>query len=210
MENVLILGDSYSTFQGFVPEGYDIYYSERQRPETDVTKVSQTWWHQVMEKAGLNLVHNNSWSGSTICYTGYNNRDCSHSSSFIYRLRQLVAEGFFEKNEIHKVFLFGGTNDSWSDAPLGEEKFADWQEQELYCVLPAIGCICKLLKDTLPKADIYCLLNTEIKGKIIACMEKACETFGLIPVHFDHIDKRCGHPTIRGMQDIRDGVLEAL
>ena len=210
MKNVLILGDSYSTFQGFVPEGYEIYYSERKRPETDVTKVSQTWWHQVMAEAKLNLVHNNSWSGSTIGYTGYNNRDCSRSSSFIYRMRQLIAEGFFEKNEIHKVFLFGGTNDSWSDAPLGEEKFADWQEQELFCVLPAIGCICKLLKDTLPDADIYCLMNTEIKDEIIACMEKACEKFGLIPVHFDHIDKHCDHPTIQGMQDIKNSVLRVL
>ena len=210
MDNVLILGDSYSTFRGFVPEGYAVYYSEKQRPETDVTKVEQTWWHQVMEKAGLNLVHNNSWSGSTIGYTGYEGKDCSQSSSFIYRLRQLIAEGFFEKNEINKVFLFGGTNDSWSDAPLGEETFSDWQEQALFCVLPAVGYICKLLKDTLPQAEIYCLLNTEIKEEIIACMEKACEKFGLIPVHFACIDKRSGHPTIQGMQDICEAVCKAL
>ena len=105
--NTIILGDSYSTFASFIPDGYLSYYSENERPETDVTKVSQTWWFQVMEAANLNLVLNNSWSGSTIGYTGYNNSDCSESSSFIYRLKQLIEDGFFEKNEIHKVFVFG-------------------------------------------------------------------------------------------------------
>ena len=98
--NTIILGDSYSTFEGFVPEGYDIYYFENGYSDTDVTKVSQTWWHQVVDEADLNLILNNSWSGSTIGYTGYDNVDCSKSSSFIYRLKQLIAEEFFVKNKI--------------------------------------------------------------------------------------------------------------
>ena len=100
----LIFGDSYSTFKGFIPDGYAVYYSEEERPETDVTKVSETWWHQVINEANLNLVLNNSWSGSTIGYTGYNNSDCSKSSSFIYRLKELIENGFFTNNKIDKVF----------------------------------------------------------------------------------------------------------
>ena len=98
--NTIIFGDSYSTFEGFIPDGYATYYFENKRPETDVTRVSQTWWHQVCEEANLNLVQNNSWSGSTIGYTTYNNTDCSKTSSFIYRLRRLIENGFFDKNEI--------------------------------------------------------------------------------------------------------------
>ncbi len=94
-KNILIFGDSYSTFEGYVPKGYAVYYSENERPETDVTKVEQTWWHQVVNEGNYNLVLNNSWSGSTIGYTGYNNSDCSKSSSFIYRFKKLAAEGFF-------------------------------------------------------------------------------------------------------------------
>ena len=41
--NTVIFGDSYSTFENFIPDGYAVYYSEKERPETDVTKVSQTW-----------------------------------------------------------------------------------------------------------------------------------------------------------------------
>ena len=208
--NVIIFGDSYSTFKGFVPDGYAVYYSENERPETDVTKVEQTWWHQVVENAELNLILNNSWSGSTIGYTGYNNTDCSKSSSFIYRLKQLIENGFFAKNQIDTVFVFGGTNDSWSNAPLGEIKYSDWEEKDLFSVLPAICYFLNLLKETLPQTKIYCLINTKIKPEIASCMKNACKTYNITPVTFDKIDKKCGHPTIQGMKEIRDCVLNTL
>lgn len=209
-EKLMILGDSYSTFKGYVAEGCAIYYSPAERPETDVRRVEETWWYQVCQKADLELVLNNSWSGSTICYTGYNNTDCSASSSFIYRFRRLIAEGFFEKNPIDKLFLFGGTNDSWADAPLGEEQYGHWQEADLYCVLPAICNLLQLLKQTLPKAQIYCLINTKLKPQIESCMLHACEKYGITPVTFEHIHKRCDHPTVAGMQDIAEQVLRAI
>ena len=204
------MGDSYSTFKGYVPEGYAIYYSENERPETDVTQVSQTWWYQVVEKADLKLVLNNSWSGSTIGYTGYNNTDCSKSSSFIYRLRQLIENDFFAKNQIDTVFVFGGTNDSWSNAPLGEIKYSDWEEKDLFSVLPAVCYFLNLLKETLPQTKIYCLINTEIKPEIASCMKNACEKYHITPITFNSIDKKCGHPTIQGMKNIKDSVLKVM
>ena len=208
--NTIIFGDSYSTFEKFIPDGYEVYYSENQRPETDVTAVAQTWWHQVVDEAKLTLILNNSWSGSTIGYTGYDNIDCSKSSSFIYRLRQLIENGFFVENQIDTAFVFGGTNDSWSDAPLGEEKYGDWDETDLFSVLPAICYFLNLLKQTLPQAKIYCLVNTEIKPEIISCLKNACERYNITPVTFDKIDKKSSHPTIQGMKDIKERVLSVL
>ena len=208
--NVIIFGDSYSTFENFIPNGYAAYYSENERPETDVIKVEQTWWHQVVKNAALNLILNNSWSGSTIGYTGYNNVDCSKSSSFIYRLKQLIENGFFVENKIDTVFVFGGTNDSWSNAPLGEIKYSGWEEKDLFSVLPAVCYFLNLLKETLPQTKIYCLINTEIKPEIASCMENACEKYHITPITFNSIDKKCGHPTIQGMKDIKSSVLNAL
>ena len=208
--NTLIIGDSYSTFKGYIPEEYAAYYSEEGRPETDVTKVEQTWWYQVCEKEGLRVVHNNSWSGSTIGHTYYGGVDCSKTSSFIFRLRQLIERGFFEENEIHTVFVFGGTNDSWADAPLSEPKFEGWEEKDLFSVLPAICYLLDLLRKTLPQAKIYCLINTDLKEEIVCCMKEACEKTNSTPITFDRIDKNCDHPTIRGMNDIKDGVLRVL
>ena len=210
LNNAIIFGDSYSTFEGFVPDGYDIYYFENGYSDTDVTKVSQTWWHQVAEEADLNIILNNSWSGSTIGYTGYDNVDCSKTSSFIHRLVELKENSFFDDHKIDTVFVFGGTNDSWSDAPLGEVKFSDWKENELYFVLPAISYFLNLLKETLPQAKIYCLINTELKPEIASCMKQACEKYDITPVTFDNIDKICGHPTIQGMKDIKEGVMRVL
>ena len=209
-KNLLIFGDSYSTFKGFIPEGYLAYYSENGRPETDVTQVSETWWYQVVNEAKLNLVLNNSWSGSTICYTGYENKDCSQTSSFIRRLRNLIDEGFFAENNIDKVFVFGGTNDSWCGAPLGEIKKDNWINDDLYNILPAIYCFFDLLKKALPNAEIYCLINTGLKEEVALALEDAAQIYNITPIVFDKIDKQCGHPTIEGMKDIKNAVLNVI
>lgn len=209
--NAMIFGDSYSTFRGYIPEGYAVYYHEAEGQEnTDVRKVTETWWHQVVSETGLNLIQNNSWSGSTVCHTGYNNTDCSKTNSFIYRLRKLTEEGFFQENRIDTVFVFGGTNDSWADDPLGTLKFDDIQEADLFCVLPGISYFLQTLKNTLPQADIYCLINTELKPEIADGFLQVCQKTGITPVTFDYIDKNCGHPTVQGMADIKNGVLRLL
>ena len=208
--NALIFGDSYSTFKGCVPVGYPAYYSEIESTETDVTQVSQTWWYQVIKEANINLILNDSWSGSTIGYTGYDNKDCSKTSSFIYRLKQLIDNGFFTKNQIDTVFVFGGTNDSWSNAPLGETMYNDWQQKDLFSVLPAVCYFLNELKQILPYAKIYCLINTDIKIEIASCMKNACEKFNITPITFGEIDKKCGHPTIQGMKDIKNQVIASV
>lgn len=209
-KNAIILGDSYSTFAGFVPEGYAVWYPTNYEDDTAVRDVSQTWWHQVMEEANLNLLLNNSWSGSTVSYTGYYHVDCSETSSFIFRLKQLIENGFFTHNEIHKVFVFGGTNDSFIDAPLGEVMYSDWKKEDLYAVLPAICYFLHLLRDTLPYADIYCLINTELKPEITACLQDASKKYDAIPVTFESIDKVYEHPTAQGMSEIKNTVLNVL
>lgn len=163
----------------------------------------------MVENAALNLVLNNSWSGSTIGYTGYDNKDCT-DSSFIYRLKYLIEKGFFDNNKIDTAFVFGGTNDSWANAPLGEIKYSDWEDADLYFVLPAVCYFLNLIKQTLPQAKIYCLINTELKPEIASCMKDACAKYHITPITFNTIDKKSGHPTIQGMKDIRESVLSVL
>ena len=107
LKNLLILGDSYSTYEGYIPEDYRFYYSMLGRPNMDVTRmtVDQTWWKRVIDQVGGNLVQNNSWSGSTVCYTSLNGEDCSQTNSFIYRYKQLYKSGFFADNDINTIFI---------------------------------------------------------------------------------------------------------
>ena len=206
MKNVMIFGDSYSTFRGHIPEGYAVYYSEKDRPETDVRSVEQTWWYPMLRDMGVSLVLNNSWSGSTLCYTGYGQSDCSKTSSFIHRLDVLIEEGFFEKNEIDTVFIFGCTNDSWANSPLGDIKLEGQTEEELFCVCPAIAYFIGKVRATLPEARVIFIINTDLKPEIGEAVKAASEHFGTEYIELKYIDKRCGHPTIKGMSDIREQI----
>ena len=206
-KNVIIFGDSYSTFENYIPEGNAIYYPNE---PTGVTNVTETWWHQIVTEKNYNLLLNDSWSGSTLCHTGYGNADCSKTSSFIYRLNKLISEGFFEKNQIDTVFVYGAINDNSAGSPLGEIKYNNFKEEDLFCVLPAIAYFIKTLKSVAPKADIYCLVNTEMKPEIVEGFEKACENLCATAIVFEKIDKINGHPTVQGMKDIKDKVLEYL
>ena len=211
--NLLILGDSYSTYKGCIPEGYAPYYSEEgeeiSHPVSKM-KMEDTWWYKFREMTGANIVQNNSWSGSPICYTGYENKDCSTSSSFLYRYRKLREDGFFKLNKIDTVILLGGTNDSWAEIPLGEEKYSDFKEEEFYTVLPAICCLMtELARDLLPETKVLVVANCGIKDEIINCFKNGGERLGL-QVHCLHdIDKSDGHPTPLGMSQIAEQVKSA-
>ena len=95
--NTFILGDSYSTFEDYIPEGYTAYYKKAGRAETDVISVNQTCWHMLLEETDSTLVRNCSYSGTTICHTGYNGTDCKNIS-FVARFDKLLAENFFAEN----------------------------------------------------------------------------------------------------------------
>lgn len=49
-QTVAVLGDSYSTFEGFIPKGYATWYTTAVQKATDVNKVEQTWWWQVIKE----------------------------------------------------------------------------------------------------------------------------------------------------------------
>ena len=206
MEKLMIFGDSYSTYEGYIPQGYACYYSGHRESPPDLDCVEKTWWKSLVNECGYELVLNNSWSGSTIGYTGYNNSDCSHSSSYIYRFETLLANGFFDANKIDKLIVFGGTNDSWSNAPLGEFKIGNIEEQELYCVLPAISRMAERLSVVLPDTKVYFIGNCDIKSEITDAMAEACAHYGHTYIALSGIDKVNGHPTALGMAQIKDQI----
>ena len=212
IKNFVIFGDSYSTHKDHIPEGYAAYYSDEGRgPDAPVTKMKaeQTWWWRFKTRVGAELVFNNSWSGSTIGYTGYSG-DCSTTSSFICRYRKLKAAGAFDEALIDTVIVFGGTNDSWSNAPLGEEQYADWQESDLFNVRPAICYFMHTLKTDLPNARIVFIANCDIKEEVVECIKNAGARLDVETVVLNGIEKMSGHPTSRGMEQICDQIIEQL
>ena len=88
--NIAILGDSYSTFEGCIPEGYATWYTSQCRGSNDVNCADSTWWSLLCREEGLELLLNSSYSGSTICHSGYNGEDYS-DRSYVTRLDDITS-----------------------------------------------------------------------------------------------------------------------
>lgn len=209
MNNVMIIGDSYSAFEGWVPEGHELHYYIG-REECDVQAAEDMWWYSLLPEIDGNLVLNDSWSGSTIGYTGYYNADCSQSSSFIYRFEKHLENGFFDKNKIDTLFVFGGTNDSWCGANKGEIMFEDHKKEDLYNVLPAFCYFFKRISEALKQTKVVCIINCDLDDSTTNGLRAAAEHYGVQVVQLHDIEKFSGHPTKLGMTSIKNQLLEAI
>ena len=129
---------------------------------------------------------------------------------YIYRYRKLAEKNFFSENEADTVIVFGGTNDSWSEAPLGEMKLEGFSEKDLFCALPAICYFMKTLKTNHPSARVIFIGNCDIKDEILDCMRLAAEQLGAEFVKLCGVDKINGHPTVLGMTQICEQIVDQL
>lgn len=200
--NVFIMGDSYSTYQGYIPKEYYFYYGDEGKEKPIIRGVEKTWWKILAKENNLNIVLNDSFSGSTICNTVRENHPLE--SSFVNRIDKYTTEQFFAKNKIDTMFIFGGTNDSWIDTPVGNVKYSDWTADDLKKVLPAF---CYLI-DKAQKAveDIIVIINTDLKKEITDSFIEVCKKNGIRYLCLKEIDKENGHPTELGMKQISEQV----
>lgn len=200
-----ILGDSYSTYGGYVtPQTNACWYNGTDggtEKQNDVSSVEQTWWHLLTTLHNMQLDTNNSYSGSTICHTGYNEQDFS-DRSFITRIHRLGSP--------EVLFVFGGTNDSWVGVPMGEYRFGGWSKQELYAFRPAFSYLLSQLRELYPDTRIVNITNTELSPAVTESMERICRYYGIQNIHLHDIDKQWGHPSVAGMKRICEQVWEAI
>lgn len=62
-----VLGDSISTFTGYVPSGNAVYYTGN---TAGVSSVEDLWWKKLLNATGMTLCVNESWSGSRVTGSG--------------------------------------------------------------------------------------------------------------------------------------------
>lgn len=197
-KKVSILGDSYSTFKGANPDGYAPFYPDA---NNDVKEISQTWWSLYNEAMGYTLEVNDSWGGTTICNSGYFHMNTANSS-FNSRLWKLGNPDI--------IFVFGGTNDAWAKAPLGEYKYSKISKEDCKSLRPALAYMLNSLKSIYPKAKIYTILNSELDEGVNASFRKVCKHCGVQLIELHDIEKQNGHPSVNGMKAICDQLLEVI
>lgn len=109
---ISILGDSISTFEGYIPkaDGINLAHRPRYPQENLLTDVNDTWWMKLINSLGARLGVNDSWAGSTVS----NFRDCNEKDfgpdaamASLTRIRNLGANGTPDL-----ILFFGGTNDA--------------------------------------------------------------------------------------------------
>ena len=200
--SISILGDSYSTFEGYVtPSTNEMWYYEENGNKTDVNDVTDTWWWQVAKEGGYKLSVNNSYSGSTIGYRGYDGNDYA-DRSFLTRMDNL--------GNPDVILIFGATNDSWAGEPVGEYKYANWTKADFYTFRPAMAYMLQHITNRYPNVDIYFILNTELREDITVSCQTICQHYQIPCITLQDIHKINGHPSVKGMKSISQQVLKAI
>ena len=183
------------------PSTNEMWYYEENGNKTDVNDVTDTWWWQVINEGGFKLCQNNSYSGSTIGYKGYDGNDYS-ARSFLTRMDDLGCPDI--------LFIFGATNDSWAGEPVGEYKYEGWTKADFYTFRPAMAYMLYHIKRRYPNVHIYFLLNNELREDITSSCIEICRHYQIPCIQLQDIDKINGHPSVKGMKSISQQILKRL
>lgn len=151
-KKISIVGDSISTYNGYVPTGYSYYY-----PAGDVNSVNKTWWKQVIDKCGMSLVTNASWSGSWVCYDSSVSTDSAKIAYTDARISALA--NVSDTPDIILVLI--GTNDFIHNNgnPLGVfDANSELPEEstEITEFYPAYATMINKIRTMYPDAHVYC------------------------------------------------------
>lgn len=152
---ISILGDSISTYDGWIPEGFSVFYPFN----GEVTDVSQTWWKSLIDDTGMELCTNNSSSGSTCIGDSLRIDDpgfgCSDGRlSFLAGSQGRLPD---------IIIVYMGTNDLLNGVPIGDNDGTKLVEEgdienfsDAYCM------ILDKLASYYPTAQIFCCTLTPI------------------------------------------------
>lgn len=149
MRLVSILGDSVSTFQGYTPKGYSVYYDRYMQEYNGLKNVSDTWWDRVIQSMHGRLCVNNSYSGSKV--TG----DTFPAAACEERLQNLGTPEYSPDY----ILIYAGFNDFASGTEL-------ISSLDTYGFEDAYDQVLRTLRKNYPQAKILCgtLMRTQIRG----------------------------------------------
>ena len=192
-----VIGDSISTYQDYIPEGYACFYPY---PTADVNDVNQTWWMQAVNKLGAGMFINNSYSGSCVGTTG------TSSSQHDVRLAKLVING--QTPDV--IIIYMGSNDCASPY-VSDNDFT----KAYKVMLDKVQKLCpdaEIVLCTLPKSNLY---TEENRIKYNEIIEDYAKEYNLKLINLKNVDITnhlvdSAHPKKSGMTVVADRVVKDL
>lgn len=205
------LGDSISTFKGYIPAGYSYFY-----PQYCDLLVEQTWWKMTVDRVGCKLGINNSYSGTCVSQK-YGASTAGESISRLLKSKR------FDNLPPDILIIFMGMNDSLA-APYGlnETEFEKAYRNMLnniYQLYPEVQLfLCTLTYETnyqTKEESIYLqhIANSQALNEVI---KKLAQEYQLPLIDFANafhskeylVDTV--HPNIKGMTAMADLAVEAV
>ncbi len=201
-KSVAILGDSISTWEGYIPDGYDAFYP---MPLADVTDMHQTWWMQTIDKLGASLFVNNSYSGTCVANDLRSGEDDRTSAD--KRLAHLVING--QTPDV--IIIYMGSNDAAYDSVT-----VDAFDTEYKVMLDKIKALCpnsEIILCNLPTTGTY--YSVAEKEAFNPTINKYAAEYGLKLIDFSTLDISqvlvdSGHPSTAGHTILANRVIESL
>lgn len=156
-----ILGDSISTFDGYIPTDYNIFYPNY----GDISTVEKTWWFQVISATGMELNANASSSNTTISGDSSDTTGSAPGCSF-KRINDLTPGDDGPAPDLLIVFM--GVNDFLRSVELGNFTTPEAQQEgEINNFCDAYELMLQKLAATFPNTQIYfCTLLETSAGDV--------------------------------------------
>lgn len=153
-KSISILGDSISTYQGYIPSGYACFYPETQN---DVKDVTQTWWMQVLYNTGMRLAVNGSYSASAVC--GDSQAEDSSAGCSTRRINELMGT---DGTVPDVILVYMGANDFFRSMELGKFNGITGRGEKYYTnFTEGYELMIQKLLRTYPASRIYCMTLIE-------------------------------------------------
>lgn len=150
-----VLGDSISTYEGWIPKGYGEFFPM----EGEVYNVDETWWKMLIDETGMQFCANSSSAGST-CAGDSLSKDNPKYACSNYRIDALIGNGGVYPDII---IVYMGTNDLLISVPLGENDGTQPVDEGIVETFSdAYTLILDKLESQYPGAQVFCCTLTQI------------------------------------------------
>ena len=227
---ISVLGDSISTFAGYIPvaDGFNLAHRARYPQDNLLMDVNETWWMQVLDILDAKLGINDSWAGSRVANNMVGNSgDYGEKAAMasVTRIQNLGANGTPDV-----ILFYGGTNDIAHTLPMGSfspenaPTGANLTATKWNSAADAYVAAILRMRYFYPNAQILAMLPTYTVGHYSdAKLEAFNALLASICEHYNvaYIDLRdCGittadlpdgiHPDSTGMDYITEAVVGAL